>query len=95
MNDIIKEGTLFVFTSGSYSDYQMYTACVALRDINVKEEIDLFSKSAIKARTYSLMNWVVNIRKAAKEIQLVDWWMNDYDIERSYISIINEEIEDG
>jgi hypothetical protein len=83
---MIKKGSLFIITSGEYSDYELVTICKALCDIDVQgakaEYLQAYPEQGedYKFRYGKFVTWLINEKRIAKELDYFEWHTDDYGI---------------
>lgn len=81
---IIPEGSLFLLTHGSYSDYEMMTVCRAKIDIDTHELRESYLLRYPKQRSGAYFEesqfiaWVIVEVGVAEEVPCWEWHVSDY-----------------
>jgi len=82
----IKKNEMFLFSAGSYSNYEVITICKAKTDI----DIELLKKEYLKNnpdeeedycfKQYKFVKWIIVDKKLAEEIRYKEWHLGSYAI---------------
>ena len=90
----IKKGSLFVITSGEYSDYQMITLCKATQYIDVSALRTEYLALSADGKWHwndnnKFVKWLIVDRKACKELDYSEFYLGGYGDEE--FEVINKE----
>ena len=79
---MIKKNELFIFSSGEYSDYEVFTVCRALKNIDVDkmkdEYLKLYSLEDYGFSEYRFMNWIINVKHLVEELDFKEWFLGTF-----------------
>ena len=82
-NETVPAGRLVIYTTGSYSDYDVKTVLVALEPLNPAALYAEYLAANPEVDTYDLpegfLAWLVNVRKAARETWASEMWKDTYE----------------
>jgi len=83
MSQTISAGEVFFTSSGSYSDYGVHALTRATVDIDVEAAENEWKASwaldgyGRNAPTVNLEHWLVNVKRAAEELPMNEWWLDN------------------
>jgi len=84
---VIERGSLFVLSSGEYSDYQIYAVCRAKCDIDLEALEDEYLASHPEQRRrygisfYEFISWLIAQKQVAEELDYQEWYLGAYGLE--------------